>query len=631
MTSLVKRQTNDFLPRHGRTQDSGTRSIMNRLYWLGRIAVATCCTLALVLLVVWHREYIPAVWHDDPDPAEPTIAREPFHKPLPHIRRIACKGPRGLRLDDRDSRDLQRPLKALPGALNVTIFPRPTIGSYEELGLEKSWMSFAQRYGPYGYGEQETSYDFPRVNWNKVDWGALQTECLQDNERMFGASNQSIGENRFRLRNETTAPILPPTSRTGRHAIVMRTWSTYVYKDEDYWNLRSIINEASLATGGKYSVILLVDVKCKGCETIHSDPSKYQRVLEESVPKEFRNIAVLFHPKLQESWYDKIGEYKPFWQIMQPLQLLAHFYNDFDHYWQFEMDTRFTGHVGDMLEAFDRFGAAQPYKQALERASFAYVPKIHGTYEKFTKAIDEASKGSSSVWGPVKVKDVTPIGPTPLMQDPRNGSLEWRVGEEADLLVLGPITDVRTSHWPFGYWRTGDLKDYDNLPRYLTTPAQARASWELLEGIHRAQHDHGIAVASESTLPSFAVWLGLKIVSLPIPKFQFPERDILELSSVMNGEGYGDGIARGIDLPFFVRPLTWSWWSSLCDPVFERWMGLQPEHFKGDGGEHTHPEYVEVPNELPWFMAEVNGTVYMPGVSGLFFCVCLIDVGVGRY
>lgn len=251
MTSLVKRQTNDFLPRHGRTQDSGTRSIMNRLYWLGRIAVATCCTLALVLLVVWHREYIPAVWHDDPDPAEPTIAREPFHKPLPHIRRIACKGPRGLRLDDRDSRDLQRPLKALPGALNNTVFPRPTIGSYEELGLEKSWMSFAQRYGPYGYGEQETSYDFPRVNWNKVDWGALQTECLQDNERMFGASNQSIGENRFRLRNESTAPILPPASRTGRHAIVMRTWSTYVYKDEDYWNLRSIINEASLATGGK--------------------------------------------------------------------------------------------------------------------------------------------------------------------------------------------------------------------------------------------------------------------------------------------------------------------------------------------------------------------------------------------
>lgn len=94
----------------------------------------------------------------------------------------------------------------------------------------------------------------------------------------------------------------------------------------------------------------------------------------------------------------------------------------------------------------------------------------------------------------------------------------------------------------------------------MSVPAQARASYELLESIHRAQHNHGLAVASEATLPSFAVWLGLKIVSLPVPSYQFPARDMLKLSYVKNGVGFGDGIAngpavsRGSSLAFFVRP-----------------------------------------------------------------------------
>lgn len=55
---------------------------------------------------------------------------------------------------------------------------------------------------------------------------------------------------------------------------------------------------------------LLVDVKCEGCEGIHTNESEYRRVLEDSVPAEFRNIAVLFHESLLESWYRKVGEHK---------------------------------------------------------------------------------------------------------------------------------------------------------------------------------------------------------------------------------------------------------------------------------------------------------------------------------
>lgn len=323
---------------------------------------------------------------------------------------------------------------------------------------------------------------------------------------------------------------------------------------------------------------------------------------------------------------------------MQPLQLLAHFFPEFDHFWQFEMDTRFTGHVGKMLEAFDSFSANQPYKQSLERGSWEYIPEVHGTYEEFSHGVDEAMKGGASVWGPVKVKDISPIGPQPPSDDPHDEAFEWQVGHEADLVLLGQVSDVTRfqsqDDWVFRDWHLGNFhRDFGKLPRYMSVPAQARASWELLEGIHRAQHNHGLAIASEATLPSFAVWLGLKIVAVPLPKYQYPARDTLELNFVKNGNGFADGIAhgpalsRGSSLAFFVRPMTWDWWSSLCDPVFDHWMGVPPKN--GDKDPHRDPVYVLVPEELPSFMAEVNGTTYMPNVimvSDTFSCV-----RVGKY
>lgn len=101
-----------------------------------------------------------------------------------------------------------------------------------------------------------------------------------------------------------------PRSNTGRQAIVMRTYSTFDYTPEDLWNLRSTITEASLATGGAYTVVLLVDIKDEEAYRIHQDDVFYQKVLEESVPAEFQNMAVLFHKSLQKSWYEKVGEFE---------------------------------------------------------------------------------------------------------------------------------------------------------------------------------------------------------------------------------------------------------------------------------------------------------------------------------
>lgn len=98
--------------------------------------------------------------------------------------------------------------------------------------------------------------------------------------------------------------------KTGRQAVILRTWDSYEYTPEDLWSMRAIISETSLATNGRYTVFLLVDVKREDGAKIHEDDEFYQQVLNESVPEEFRNIAVLFHRSLQSSWYPEVDEFR---------------------------------------------------------------------------------------------------------------------------------------------------------------------------------------------------------------------------------------------------------------------------------------------------------------------------------
>lgn len=294
---------------------------------------------------------------------------------------------------------------------------------------------------------------------------------------------------------------------------------------------------------------------------------------------------------------------------MQPLQLFAHFYPEFDHYWQIEMDTRFTSHVGSMLQSFHSFSTAQPYKQARERASWTYMPRVHGSYEDFSRALNATMEGNATVWGPIEIDHLEPMGPTPPVEDGRDDDFEWGVGHDADLVLLGPLQDVRrfeqTNDWVFKDWFGPDSLPRDVL-RLVNVPAQARASYDLLEAAHQGQQHRGIRLPSEATLPTFAAWHGLKTISIPLPNFQFPERDIQELAYVFNGGGpdvFADGIAngpgryRGSSFRFFTEPMTWWWRSTLPNLIFEHWMkGLDAE------------------GERPSFMAESEGVTYAPGL-----------------
>lgn len=573
--------------------------------------------------------------------------------------RVPCTGARGHLLDSSNVVDVPRPTQRDFGR----DYPEPTFGSYDALGLSKGWMTFEQRYGPYGY-ERNSSSETRRaaaaplaVDWNSVDWGGLVDECVKVNAARFRLPEViSQRRRRFRLfhdddeQDQELEDAEVPQHETGQQAIVLRTWSTYEYHPEDLWNIRSIITEASLATNGDYRVFLLVDLKCgEACQDVFRNATLHQEILEQSVPREFQQMAVLVHEGLQRSWYPRVEETRSMWQIMQPLQLFAHFYPEFDHYWQLEMDARFTGHVGNMLRAFDTFGREQPYKQARERASWAYMSSQHGTYSEFSSAINASLRGNATIWGPDRIKNVEPLLLPPnrnhdaLPASPLHDNFTHALHRPADLLLLTQLNDVRLferhADWVFAEWYLGGFTP--NIPRYMSVPAQARASYSLLEAIHRSQHEQGLRVASEATLPSWALWLGLKIVGLPIPRFQFPERERHELGWVLNGglpfsaaEGggkfadgiaKGDGVYRGSSLGFFLRPMTFDWWSSLCDPMWEWWMMLEgdkeeetkeekeEEERKRKNLDGNHPEYVLVPKkELPGFMHMVDGEVYMP-------------------
>ncbi|KAF2483398.1 hypothetical protein BDY17DRAFT_297377 [Neohortaea acidophila] len=306
---------------------------------------------------------------------------------------------------------------------------------------------------------------------------------------------------------------------------------------------------------------------------------------------------------------------------MQPFQLFSRFYPEFDHLWQIEMDTRFLGHTGKMLNAYQAFGKKEPYKQARERASWTFMPRVHGNYRKFSNGINRALQSNATTWGPpdTRIPGFKPLGPTPPVADATLDHFEWLKGEEADLLLLAPAFDparVQTQpDWLFKNWIMGFDR---SLPRLASFPAQARASRELLAAAHIGQRDLGLRLAGEATLPSFALWHGFKIVQPPIPKFTFPERDLHELNEIYNGgmpNAFHDGIARGKDpyranaLRWYSRPRTWEWGSSLVEPVWMHWRNWGPKKKRA-----WADVFGPVPNELPAFLRRIDGEVYAPNL-----------------
>lgn len=363
------------------------------------------------------------------------------------------------------------------------------------------------------------------IKWDEVRWGDLQSQCMQDNSDRFGGDALPTSFARRLTRPEAGEVDEPPftprlKSGKGRTAIVLRAWDTFDYTESDMLFIRSLISETSLTYGGAYSVFILVDVKRGGAELRKGD-EEYQRALDVVVPAEFRDMAVLFDEGLLKHWYPGVKEYRTMMQVNQPLQIFAKFHPEYDHFWQIEMDVRFTGHAGHLLHVLGRFSRNEPRKQSYQRATHFYTPSYYSSYEDFVHQSNSSLDGDDPMYNGVRIPEVPePINDQlnpPPTANPRNDDFEWGVGEDADCIILDSALNVTLSEDFLFKSFVYNFTQGNDLPRYHVPPAILRTSWNLLMAVHDAQRLQGLAMPGESMMPSFALYHNLKLSLPPMP------------------------------------------------------------------------------------------------------------------
>ncbi|KAK4096023.1 hypothetical protein N658DRAFT_528044 [Parathielavia hyrcaniae] len=575
------------------------------------LIIVQLATLLLVIALFRRKPYIEPL-DSVPTPIVPGNGPQPSTKPATDSAknindkhwssvwsRVPCEGPRGLNVDEENVDTLHE------SVIDGLEYPRPFAGSHETVGLSQTWMTAAARYGPYGWGDDQAAYDREKAPWNETDWAALQNRCIANNAYRFNDATmiQAIAR-RFRMRKpgeEIKPPGIEPQAvdYVPRTAIVLRAWEGYKYTVEDLVNLRATIAETALQFGGEYTVFILVDVKDTGRNVFSSDEN-YRRAVEELVPSEFRGMTVLFDETLLQSWYPRIKTHGATYQIMQPLQLFARFYPEFDFYWQIELDVRFTGHAGRYLAAMSDFAREQPRKQAIERSTWWYMPEFHGSYSDLLAAVNASLEGKGGLGWAMPIQDFEPIGPKPPVEDPLADNFEWGVGDEADFIALTPCAYMPSlKHWAWRNWQQG-LKAGTKTPGWMCQPAMGRASRTLLLAVHHAQAVQGLAMHSEATLSSFALWHRLKLVAPPQPIYQDPQYPRDKMNEIFNGPravkahrgqdmlglaGIATGAAtiRQTDYEYITTTSASFWWTSkFPDRIYDAWLGRGSQG--GDGG-----------------------------------------------
>ena len=520
----------------------------------------------------------------------------------------SCKGPRGELT--AESPEVVRAYPSLPQD-----FPNVTIGSAEAIGIDAhSCFDRDSRYAAFGANSSD-AFDFENV-W----WGQLQNDCLRRNKDRFDeharapmqvASIRSLPKDHDKL-IESSA-VLPPTAEEKdkkkprshtRTAVLIRAWEGYTYTPNDLHVIRSLVTELSLLSGGEYQLYLLVNVKEREAD-IYNNPQVYQDVLKRVVPRELRDIAVLWTERVCEEWYPKVGDWQVYWMQFMPLQWFSKTHPEFDYVWNWETDARYTGNAYHFLEQIAEFSKRMPRKHLWERSTRFYFPAEHGNYRSFLADTDiEIDKATAAgtlkpVWGPQPaVSTQVPVGPTPPIEE-HEDKYAWGVGEEADLITLQPIWDPSHTEWSYrhkiwnfepgvhpvfgpddpaavGFYHPG----YSKLPRRVFINTVARFSKRMLHAMHM-ENLEGRAMQAEMWPATVALHHGLKALYAPHPIWADRQWPGWYLDAIFNTQGE-NGVARWgqeIDSPYNhdreANFRGWSWYYATGFPgvLYRRFLG----------------------------------------------------------
>ncbi|KAH2775448.1 hypothetical protein KXW38_002129, partial [Aspergillus fumigatus] len=102
-----------------------------------------------------------------------------------------------------------------------------------------------------------------------------------------------------------------------------------------------------------------------------------------NIPQEFWDMTVLWNtPLVAERYKDLntsvIDVHHAQWL---PVQWFMREHPEFEHFWNWEIDTRFTGHHYEYVDKIAAFARRQPRRGLWDRNARFYIPQIHGDYE----------------------------------------------------------------------------------------------------------------------------------------------------------------------------------------------------------------------------------------------------------
>ncbi|KAG0649703.1 hypothetical protein D0Z07_3768 [Hyphodiscus hymeniophilus] len=535
-------------------------------------------------------------------------------------------------------------------------FPENVMGSYDLLDLPED-ICFERygRLGPYGLGYglrnggtgagehgdlegSETVWVDGHVDYRKINWGEAQKRCYQANAARFEPKTPYVeGLKTFSIsvidplpkREEQSGvkksnSTLHPKKFLPRTAVVIRSWDDFEYREEDVMHLRAMISELSLGSGAEYDVHLLVQVKDEAKHPIWADEATYQQHLKDSVPEEFHEITTLWSVTqmlmLYQGIYDNYvrgpelpahGSYRG---LQMAMQHFAHRHPEYDFFWHWEIDIRYTGHYYDLFSSFDSWSKEQPRKGLWERNARFYVPSVHGTWDDFkqmvrvqtemglegsnnvwsgikgVKTAAERPKGDSTIWGPERPEDPSdwfetendPKPPTSYEKD----KYAWGVGEDADLITLNPLFDPEGTTWFLASDITGYNISTGLPPRRAAIVTSSRMSRRLLTTMHRETAFKNHHAFSEMWAPTTALHHGYKAVYVPHPMFVDRVWPTEYLAAIMNaGRNGATGGARTSvfgEREHNLKGMTWYYNAGFAPNLWKRWLGLKVDN---EGGE----------------------------------------------
>lgn len=427
---------------------------------------------------------------------------------------------------------------------------------------------------------------------------------------------------------ETPRIETPKASGDGlsRTAVVVRCWDEYNWREDDIAHLRSLITELAVTSGGRYDIHLLVQVKNEAAHPVWADERIYQERIEESIPEEFRGLVTLWSETqmlaLYQGIYDHFtrgpdlpvhGVYRG---LSMAMQYFAHKHPEYDYFWQWEMDVRYTGHYYDLFSKLENWSKAQPRKGLWERNSRFYFPSIHGSWEDFSqmsrvqsqmgvvgadnvwkgvpgfdgKTPDHDTKGHRTVWGPLRPKDDDdwfepgndPVAPTSYEKD----HYQWGVGEEADYIALNPIFNPDGTTWGLKEDITGYNRSEGLPPRRANIITTARMSRRLLTTMHKMTAFKKQFAFPEMWPATVALQHGYKAVSVPHPIYVDRAWPPAYMAQIFNNgrDGTSGGSRTSIfgDREHNMHGLSWFYNSGFAPNMYRRWLGLRVNN---DGGE----------------------------------------------